>query len=250
MPRRILPADFGTGLLERQLTDMALNAYPFITRALCYYGGAEYIPSVIQIKAYEGRTTPCVEDVTKMLNEYKQAALLERWIANGGIEYIWFTRWFDDNSFIKDTVPSIPRPPSLARLIKRSEWESGERHYFAKLNKKFSKKIQKGSLEEEGEVEAKEEDIQCIFDYYRENIQPRCKLLPEALRRIGKALSWLSVDQLKTAIDNREHDKFFWDENSHRGPSWFFEKRPRLEAWLAKKPKQKTSGDQSMEIDE
>lgn len=252
MPRRILPSDFGEDLLERQLSDKALTAYPFICRAFCFCGGAEYNPRVIQVKAYGTRATPTQKDVESALIEYEKAALLEVWTDDSGVKWCWLTRWFRDNSFKKGSVPACPRPPSLHRLITIKDWETGDPKLLANIFRK-SNKMEEGDPPEgegEGKVEVEGEEVNVVFAHYKAHIQPKISDLRKHRLEIARAITEFGVDKCKLAIDNRKHDEFFWKgkngyaPNHTRGAAWFFGDLTRVERYINDCPrpkKQKTA---------
>lgn len=237
MPRRILADDFGEDLLEQNLSDLALMAYTFIGRALCYYGGCKYNLVVIHVAAFKGRVTPCIDDVKRALKEYEQCGLVERWKDDNG-EYIWFTRWFRDNSFRFKTKPSIPRPPSLNRKITQSDWESGNSKALQKLvascNPFVAKEVQEGEVKEEVEVEVKE-----VYVYFKEQIQPDTQIRQpsaKAVKIIKTRLKQFSLEDLKKAIDTRVKDNWFMKKNAWRTAAWFFGDQDRVETYINAKP--------------
>ena len=244
MPSRILAKDFGDDLLERQLTDVAYLAYPFICKAFCTCGGAEYNPRVIQVGAFGTRPTPTLQQVESILLEYEKAGLLEVWEDDDGIKWCWLTRWFRDNSFKAGSVPKCPRPPSLARLVTLKDWDSGDSKLFANFFRK-SKKANgeklpqvkgQGKAQDQGKVDVEGEEVDDVFAYYKLKIQPKLQDLRKHRMEIGRAIDKFGVERCKQAIDNREHDDFFWQHNAGRGAAWFFGDLTRVERYINMKP--------------
>lgn len=240
MPKRMLGTDFGTDLLERNYTDLALTAYPFICRAFCNCGGAEYNPRVIQANAFGTRATPTQEQVEAVLIEYEKAGDLEVWTDEGGVKWCWLTRWFRDNAFKKGSVPACPRPPSLKRLITIKDWETGDPKLLGNIFRKSKKMDGEKDAEEEGEVkvEVEGEEVDIVFNHYKAKIQPKIQDLRKHRLEIARAIREFGVEKCKLAIDNRKNDDFFWKggngyaANATRGAAWFFGDLPRVERYF------------------
>ena len=249
MPRRILADDFGEDLWESKLSDQALTSYTFITRAVCYYGGCRDNADVIWVKAFKGRATPCVDDVKRMLNEYEQAGLLERGEDKDGQKWLWFKRWFRDNSFKIRTMPSIPRPPSLSRLVTQNDWDSGNPIVFRRLSsvcrKHSATEPPEVEDQEEDEAEVEEEVLLDIFSHLRKTIKPRYKPKPRVLKRvlalIKKRMKTYTPDELKDSLNKFASSKWDMDSNGWREAAWFFSSDDRIEKNRHKKPQKAAS---------
>jgi len=244
----ILSGEFGSSLLERGLSWQAKAIFPYLERAVCYYGTCEFIPAKIHVDAFGGDQPPHAPSITELedaICEMEKVGVIERWTDDNSRKWLFITRWFNDNYLKTTTKPRGPRPPSLSRSVTIADWQAGN---CAKLFNKF-KNIQNNSEEipliskkYEGN---KKEVILRVFNRYREKIQPRITPLKEHLAAIAKALDNFSVDQLVQAIDNREHDEFFWKggngyrPNCTRGAAWFFGNQPRLERFINDKPSKK-----------
>ena len=257
MPGRLLPDDFGEDLLEMNLSDGALTSYTFITRATDNYGCCKYNPVVIHSKAFKGRSTPSPENIKNYIDEYIRSGIVVKWKMSDGFEYIFFMRWFRDNYFKIRTIPSTPRPPSLANVISESAWSSGDKKAFSKLFGKLKKVSETSGKfrpedEDEGEGEGKgtiQEAIDEVFDYYKKTVQPKIGKLPGHLKGIKKALKDFTIEQCKLACDNAMKDDFFLKNNKSKGAEWFFSTATRIERFIQQKPG-KVKSDLRDEIDE
>jgi hypothetical protein len=252
MPRRILADDFGEDLWECNLSDQALTSYTFITRAACYYGGTKNNPAMIHVKAFKGRATPCVDDVKRMLKEYEQAGILERWKDKDGREWLWFKRWFRDNSFKMRTKPSIPRPPSLARLITQNDWDNGNSSAIAKLQSVCRKHSASGAPEVEVEVEeevkgeVEEEEINDVFSHFCETIKkgkdytPKPQVLKRIRAKIKQRLKERTIKEIKESLTRLMSNNWYVKNCGWREAEWFFSSDKKIEKHLHIQPEKRT----------
>lgn len=259
MPGRILPGDLGDNLLEMTLPYASLMSYPWLTRATDNYGCCRYIPALIHAKAFSGKAPPHAPELTDIdtyIKDLIKAGLVEKWKAKNGLEYIFFTRWFRDNSFMVRTKPTTPRPPSLARLITEAAWKSGDETAFRPIyfkSKKVQKSLVNSTLDSDSDSDRQEEKTQeyvtTLFEHYKTVTgKPKAKLLPEYVTKIKTRLKLWKVEELQQAITNHWSTPWRRKHLHNKSIGWIMRSNKAIDELLQMKPEM--SGDPAMQIDE
>ena len=80
-------------------------------------------------------------------------------------------------------------------------------------------------------------NIDKVFIYYKEKINSGNRLTEGAKQKIKTRLKTFSLEELLEAINRFSKDKWWVDNNSHRGLAWFFKSDDRIEQFLNLKEK-------------
>lgn len=80
--------------------------------------------------------------------------------------------------------------------------------------------------------ESKVKYIQFIYNFYQLKINKLSKLTDQAKLKIKARLKVYSVEELKSAIDKFSQDKWWMENNSHRGVAWFFHSDDRIDQFI------------------
>lgn len=78
----------------------------------------------------------------------------------------------------------------------------------------------------------KEESLKKIYAFYSEKISNRSRFTDEAKRKIEKRLKNFREDELLQAIDKFSQDKWWMENNAHRGVAWFFKSDDRIDQFI------------------
>jgi len=76
-----------------------------------------------------------------------------------------------------------------------------------------------------------------IFNYYQSQIYSGCRWIDSTREKIGTRLGVYSEEELLKAIDLFSKDSWWMENNSSRGPTWFFNSDHRIEQFLGIKPR-------------
>jgi hypothetical protein len=77
--------------------------------------------------------------------------------------------------------------------------------------------------------------INKIYISYKDKICNKSRLLNDGIKKIETRLKTYTCDELIMAIDNFSKNKWFMDNNSGRGISWFFKSDSQIDKWLSLK---------------
>jgi len=141
-------------------------------------------------------------------------------------------------------------------------WELNTRYYAEKVKEKersqngFSqrndtKRSNKNQLvtlqkapddnKEEPTKEDLSKKIESIYTHYTEKVHKSSRLTDRAKIKIQKRLNNYTEGDLISAMDNFGNDKWWMENNAHRGVAWFFESDDRIDQFLnlprAEKPR-------------
>lgn len=137
--------------------------------------------------------------------------------------------------------------PNIYLLLDKSEWvkissrvndinsESRVNDVYLKDNTSMS------SLSVSNKQEKREEKnlipYKEILNYYNEKIEKRARLTDLAKKKIENRLKTYTLNELLDAIVRFSKDKWWLENNSHRGMAWFFKSDDRIEVFLNLKEK-------------
>lgn len=87
-----------------------------------------------------------------------------------------------------------------------------------------------------GKAKPERPEVEAIFAYYRERIQPAARLIDAARQKISTRLGTFTADELKIGIDHFADDWWWMTKNGRRGAAWFFDSDKRTEQFLLLEP--------------
>ena len=85
------------------------------------------------------------------------------------------------------------------------------------------------------------ENVYAVFEYYKEKIQPNCRFTDNSKKKIRARLKNWTAKELKQAIERFSKNKWWMENNSNRGPTWFFNSDKRIEQFLYIEPTKEES---------
>ena len=77
-----------------------------------------------------------------------------------------------------------------------------------------------------------DEQIKRIFEFYKENINKRSRLIDKAKKKIKARLNEYTLAELEKAMLNFNKDDWWMKHNAHRGIAWFFHSEERVEQFI------------------